>query len=183
MAFHANGARVGIDVMSLTLPHYESSISSFLETMQDTMTADEVQWVRNASHDKEALHRLYDLWTYKEALTKNMGQGLGFDFKRVELRFWTCEGERSFRKVPIGQSILALDGQLDQRYHFTAVDVATAKVSSQIVVCSGPLNSEQFAQHSQISPSISQEKALQTGLLKIWTMSDLVKEATTIVNT
>lgn len=42
----------------------------------------------DGNQDLETLSRIYDLWTHKEAFTKLEGQGLGFDFKKVEIQFW-----------------------------------------------------------------------------------------------
>lgn len=37
------------------------------------------------AENNEALRRLYLVWTLKEAYTKAVGLGLGFDFKRIEV--------------------------------------------------------------------------------------------------
>lgn len=179
----AAAARVGIDVMSLSLPHYETSVASFLETMQETMTAAEDAWVRSALSSSDstlALHRLYDLWTYKEALTKNMGKGLGFDFKRIELRFWD-DGEKN-------GSFLVLDGQQQPRdqYEFTRVDIgrgAAAKEAtkeSQIVVCRGPLD-DCAKQRTQVMNPISRRDAESQEILTVWSMNELLERADKVV--
>lgn len=160
--------------MSLTLPHYESSVDSFIETMADTMTSAEEKWVRQDPH--QSLYRLYQLWTHKEALTKNMGIGLGFDFKRIELSFWESDGGQADTVV------LVLDGQVDTRYRFTSVDLQspTRATPSLLVVCEGPFTSQQTQR--QLSPTVTQQDAVDQHWLAIWGVSDLVQTAKDLVN-
>lgn len=183
--------RVGIDVMSLTLPHYEESPTTFLETMGETTTEREAQWVREASQSSptgpsEALLRLYDLWTYKEALTKNLGLGLGFDFKRIQMAFWDCQetSGRSKRKAVATKPVLVMDGKQEAKYIFTEVklpcgtantDRKQREAGSQLVVCQGPLPSDKG--RKQISPAIEMDRAIKDGILRLWDFEDLLGEA------
>lgn len=41
--------------------------------------------MREDAENDDALRRLYMVWTLKEAYTKALGLGLGFDFKRIEV--------------------------------------------------------------------------------------------------
>ncbi|CEH13956.1 related to bna2-tryptophan-dioxygenase [Ceraceosorus bombacis] len=109
-------SKVGIDVMELSLPHFEPNIHSFVGTMELALTARESHWILRALEQRvnapnteaEALRRLYDLWTHKEAYTKAIGKGLGFDFTRLELRLWDCiAAEPRATKSPLVQPDLA----------------------------------------------------------------------------
>lgn len=109
--------KVGIDVMELSLPHFERDVRSFVSTMELALTKDEQAWILRALErqgavrqeaEREALRRLYDLWTHKEAYTKAIGKGLGFDFTRLELRLWNCHAiEQKERISTLAQSDLA----------------------------------------------------------------------------
>lgn len=107
--------------MRISLPHFEESSRTFAETMEMTLTSEERAWVLQPYSDKtsepsnqpqgkgkglevesmekwkslETLSRLYDLWTHKEAFTKNIGKGLGFDFTLVQLELWRCRRQSS----------------------------------------------------------------------------------------
>ena len=96
---------VGVDVMQVALPHFEESSASFCRTMSSSMSRSERDWVAQGASEADVLSRLYDVWTYKEALTKNMGLGLGYDFARIDLRF--------------GRDVrLAMDGRAVDTYRF-----------------------------------------------------------------
>lgn len=184
--------------MSPLLPHFESSPSTFLDTMQDSVTPSEAEWVRaalNAGESDEGLERLYDLWTYKEALTKNLGLGLGFDFKRVELAFCECEPEvrgREGRRSGVeGKGVLSMDGKRAPQYVFTEVGLPAGigngsaearRKGSKMVVCEGPyeVGDAGDGARAQICPSIPHTKAVERGLLRMWTMQELVDEAKTL---
>lgn len=205
--------RVGIDVMGLSLPHFEQSPATFLETMSDSMTAEERLWVASAlpaagstkqpAEADEALQRLYDLWTYKEALTKNLGMGLGFDFKRVQVGLWKCQDANNRRKrrtvLPTRShddehTVLSMDGSASRSYTFTEVTLPAGKgnvsagqrkAGSKVVVCLGPhedgirieTGSKPTVRLPQIRPSITQDEAVRSDLLRIWTMQELVDAA------
>ncbi|SPO28065.1 related to BNA2 - tryptophan 2,3-dioxygenase [Ustilago trichophora] len=167
--------KVGADVMALTLPRYEQNIRSFVDTMDMALTHSETSWVLDpliSNGDSEALKRLYTLWTYKEAYTKNLGMGLGFDFSRIQFDF-----------PPLATSKMSIDGKVELDYSF--IDVLLSPVQaggapSQLVVCQGPhtaLNeSERFARQ------VSAAEATHSGLLRTVSLHDLIQDARSIVS-
>lgn len=200
--------RVGVDVMSLCLPHFEESPATFLETMSESVTPAESKWISSAlgvpppsrstsEQHNEVLQRLYDLWTYKEALTKNLGLGLGFDFKRVQVGLWKCSdahdrGQRCSSPGARG-AVLELDGVAEPGYSFTEVclpagdanrDPQQRAAGSKIVVCQGPHSGDSAVSklRRQITPAVTMQDALHSGLLRVWTMRELVDEAAKLQN-
>ena len=209
IAFHRRPqrpVRLGIDVMSRTLPKYEPSVRSFVETMEVSMTKDERAWVLRghpdaekivddrllsledqkkpkeplSAEDKEMLARQFDLWTHKEALTKNIGRGLGFDFAKVEVALWECDGEaREKRHSP--KAILGVEGKRDDAYRFVEIMLPAGKKSvngpdadeSQLVVAEGPFEWTE----EQISPALTAAEAERSGLLQIWDMHAFIEES------
>jgi len=79
-----NDADVGVDVMKAEIPPGES-IASFASQLSDQLTLKERLHVALHLHDPPvATLILFKYWTIKEAYTKALGVGLGFDFTRVE---------------------------------------------------------------------------------------------------
>ncbi|KIK08571.1 hypothetical protein K443DRAFT_128470 [Laccaria amethystina LaAM-08-1] len=74
---------VGIDVMKVRLPRQET-LSSFVQTVGEQLTPHEHNLVFSAGSQEEGLRHFFWMWTFKEAYTKALGLGLGFEFKRVE---------------------------------------------------------------------------------------------------
>ncbi|KAK0549228.1 hypothetical protein OC846_003384 [Tilletia horrida] len=200
--------------------------------------------------DLEMLMRLYDLWTYKEAFTKNVGRGLGFDFSTIEVALWRCArvtlpkyalapspngalgpgkeaadvledfSDRVVRaakehgsRISAGpfsskgsasatatfEPILTIAGKPEGRYSFTEIHLPSSRkgtrqsltsashasssspprrARSQLVVCEGPFPEGTFAADMvQVAPALDYEDAIKAGLLKVWTMEELVAEA------
>lgn len=44
-------------------------------------------WLRDSGTSQDKLRRVFALWTLKEAYAKARGEGVRFDFQRVEFRF------------------------------------------------------------------------------------------------
>jgi len=74
---------IGVDVMKVRI-HGRESFTSFVETVGDQLTALEHRLISSAPSQDQGLERFFWMWTAKEAYTKALGLGLGFDFRRVE---------------------------------------------------------------------------------------------------
>ncbi|KAG5654466.1 hypothetical protein H0H81_001965 [Sphagnurus paluster] len=74
---------VGIDVMKVRIPGRDT-FASFVESVRDQLTAFEHQSLFSGISQDESLRRFFWMWTMKEAYTKALGLGLGFDFRRIE---------------------------------------------------------------------------------------------------
>ncbi|KAF7331800.1 Ebony activating protein [Mycena kentingensis (nom. inval.)] len=74
---------LGIDVMKVRIPGRES-FAAFVETVGDQLTAHEHHLIASADSQSRGLELFFWMWTAKEAYTKALGLGLGFDFRRVE---------------------------------------------------------------------------------------------------
>ncbi|KAF9221897.1 hypothetical protein BS17DRAFT_841720 [Gyrodon lividus] len=98
---------IGVDVMQLKVPP-RVAFSEFV----DSLTALERNIVLADIPEGEALRRFYWVWTLKEAYTKALGIGLGFDFRRIEYDVLeeqvTIDGEPArgwqFRKFEVAHS-------------------------------------------------------------------------------
>ncbi|KAF8592542.1 hypothetical protein K439DRAFT_1656010 [Ramaria rubella] len=88
--------KIGIDVMKRALPRGET-VNSFLKAIEETLTPAELAIFTPGLDDTCAVRYIFLLWTLKEAYTKALGLGLGFEFKRVEYN--------------IAQSCVSVDGR------------------------------------------------------------------------
>ncbi|KAH9045678.1 hypothetical protein EDB85DRAFT_2070431 [Lactarius pseudohatsudake] len=76
--------QIGVDVMRERLPRGER-FTSFLRAVGDTLTQGEKRLLSGDDvPENEAISRFYLIWTIKEAYTKAIGLGLGFDLQRIE---------------------------------------------------------------------------------------------------
>lgn len=102
MAFcAAPGVRIGLDVMEVALPAFEDSVASFCQTMAQSMTEAEQAYVQGTPDDRDRLARLMELWTYKEAYTKSIGEGLGCDFQKIEVALWATPVQLTVRGMHV----------------------------------------------------------------------------------
>ncbi|WFD33788.1 hypothetical protein MCUN1_000605 [Malassezia cuniculi] len=169
MAFSQTpGIRVGVDVMEIVLPPYEDSSDTFTETMALALTNSEKDYILEAETEDDVLARLFDAWTYKEAFTKSLGRGLGFDFKSIEFAFWD-------------KHLLRVEGKEEHGYTFTEIALPHGAwhldddtKPSQVVVARGP--SQQWPEPARKNP-INAEEAKMSGILLMWTYDELLSEA------
>lgn len=88
---------VGIDVMKVSLPSKRETLTGFIEMFREQLTPLEQSSLglssptfTSSSHPPqtptpaEILDRFFQIWVLKEAYTKALGLGLGFDFQRIE---------------------------------------------------------------------------------------------------
>ncbi|KAG9116818.1 copper chaperone of lysine biosynthesis protein [Ceratobasidium sp. 392] len=60
-------------------------MDEFVDFVSEQLTAREKQMLQPSSGDERTrLLRLYRMWTVKEAYTKALGEGVGYDFARIE---------------------------------------------------------------------------------------------------
>ncbi|KAN0061204.1 hypothetical protein ACQY0O_006939 [Thecaphora frezii] len=179
--------RLGVDVMKLALPKFDKDVTSFCETMDMALTPNEKTWVLSPlssahlsreENEEEALHRLLDLWTYKEAFTKNVGKGLGFDFQTVEVALHRLEQDRTARCTGGAWpgAVLEIKGEAEPAYVFWELQLGKGGDRSQVVVAQGP-----GARGRQVSPCLDQEWASECGLLTVWSMDELIEWAQGVV--
>ncbi|EIN10680.1 4'-phosphopantetheinyl transferase [Punctularia strigosozonata HHB-11173 SS5] len=104
---HAPEYRIGIDVMKVELPR-RTVLKDFIESVSDQLTQAERHLLRSPDGGL-ALRYFFNIWTMKEAYTKALGLGLGFDFRRLDY------------DVPNG--VLKVDGKDPDGWEFMTFDL------------------------------------------------------------
>jgi len=102
---------VGVDVMKVKMPQREL-FPEFVKIFSEQLTDHETRTILSVPQD-EGIYRFFWIWTMKEAYTKALGLGLGFDFRRIEYDLTTdiltIDGE-----VPKGWQLIKFDIEHDQ---------------------------------------------------------------------
>lgn len=73
------------------------------------MTALELRTLLEGVSEYDALRRFFWIWTLKEAYTKALGLGLGFDFRRIEYN------------VP--ENVVKIDGAIPKGWQFSKFEL------------------------------------------------------------
>lgn len=108
---------IGVDIMRVRLPPRET-LRSFVGMFAEQLAPREQAQLARAPESKR-LEAFYRLWTIKEAYTKALGLGLGFDFARVvydeDTRGLEVDGvqPRGWTLHEVKQVVEAQDGQED----------------------------------------------------------------------
>lgn len=82
-AYNPPAFSIGIDVMKTQLPARDT-VDSFIAMFEGQLTDLEKAQLTPDLPAEERIRRFYWMWTVKEAYTKALGLGLGYDFSRVE---------------------------------------------------------------------------------------------------
>ncbi|KLO15657.1 hypothetical protein SCHPADRAFT_812906, partial [Schizopora paradoxa] len=86
---------IGVDVMRIALPQFAKSLRAFVSTIEDTVRSSDSDAPEQLQEQNDGLRYLFIIWTLKEAYTKALGLGMGFDFRRIECRIRPqYEGEK-----------------------------------------------------------------------------------------
>ncbi|KAH0839688.1 4'-phosphopantetheinyl transferase superfamily [Lanmaoa asiatica] len=100
---------VGVDVMQLKVPP-RTSFHEFVESVSSQLTPLELATLLADVPEPETIRRFYWIWTLKEAYTKALGIGLGFDFRRVQ--------------YDVVQENITIDGEPARGWQFRKFEVA-----------------------------------------------------------
>ncbi|KAG7097279.1 hypothetical protein E1B28_004644 [Marasmius oreades] len=93
---------LGVDVMKVQMSSRQDTYTSFINIFQDQLTPlERISLLSPTVSKEDGLKRFFWIWTLKEAYTKALGLGLGFDFSRVEFDI-AADSVRVDGEVPLG---------------------------------------------------------------------------------
>ncbi|KAF9563688.1 4'-phosphopantetheinyl transferase [Agrocybe pediades] len=116
---HPPAFSIGVDIMKIKIPGRDT-LNSFITVVGEQLTRREHDLLSPAVPDSERLKRFFWMWTLKEAYTKALGLGLGFDFRRVEF------------DVP--EKTVRIDGEIPEGWRFSMFTVHDGEELYQGVV-------------------------------------------------
>lgn len=76
--------KIGVDVLCDS--PIRQSVSEYFKLMENCFTKDEWIEIKNVPNEEDQLKRFRQFWTLKEAYTKSLGIGLGFDVLRISFQ-------------------------------------------------------------------------------------------------
>ncbi|KAI9574923.1 4'-phosphopantetheinyl transferase superfamily [Boletus coccyginus] len=100
---------IGVDVMQLKVPP-RTTFREFVDSVSSQLTPLELATLLADVPEPEAIRRFYWVWTLKEAYTKALGIGLGFDFRRIQ--------------YDVVQENVTIDGEPARGWQFRKFEVA-----------------------------------------------------------
>ncbi|KAF8332711.1 uncharacterized protein EI90DRAFT_3187854 [Cantharellus anzutake] len=78
---------LGVDMMHVKLPQ-DTTLESFIDILTDSLSPKELDDLRSSLKKDPpgaTLKHIFWIWTFKEAYTKAIGQGLGFELNRISV--------------------------------------------------------------------------------------------------
>ncbi|TIB69252.1 4'-phosphopantetheinyl transferase [Wallemia mellicola] len=170
-------SRIGVDITRLALPR-NTTHEEFYEAFETQMHKSESVNL-NAMPDHESkLRRLLSLWTLKEAYTKALGFGLGFDFSRVAYEFpYDNSNASSEQKVEVASARISGLKVDDRVLHLGYV---TEGVLNRWDFYQGQLDGHLIAVSLRDGSREQYEQHSQTDWLDILKVDDLVKDVLSI---
>ncbi|TFK93921.1 hypothetical protein K466DRAFT_537224 [Polyporus arcularius HHB13444] len=114
--------RIGVDVMLLQLPKRDT-FPGFVEVFSEQLTNLERSVLipppsAPPLSQQEQLRRFYLIWTLKEAYTKALGLGMGFDFSRIE--------------YDVPNDVVRIDGVIPRGWEFTRFELKNELKSGNV---------------------------------------------------
>lgn len=107
--------KLGVDVMKVELPKRES-FPAFVRIFSDQLTPRETQAVLSVPQ-AAGVQLFFWIWTMKEAYTKALGLGLGFDFSRIE--------------YDVARETLTVDGETPLGWQFIKFELGNERNGEQ----------------------------------------------------